>query len=603
MTAIATYLPLYRRYRPQCFADVVGQQPIMQTLSNAITSGKVAHAYLFCGPRGTGKTSTARILAKSLNCAQGPTVSPCGQCPSCQGVVNGNALDVVEIDAASHNGVADARDLIETCQFAPMQGRYKIYIIDEVHMLSTQAFNALLKTLEEPPSHVVFILATTEAHKVLPTIISRCQRFDFSRITMADLKAHIAAIAQQESLRLTDEAILAIARHARGGLRDALSQLDQVGVLSRVDATYTITEMDVQRFLGALADDALCRLVLALLDSNVTELMQELEKLSASGAEPRQVLNALTQYVRQLMLARAMANAPEALSEVLGVPSSVVPLLVEQAQRLEPEEYPQWMTALSQIETQLRFNSQPQLWLEVGLVALAHREGMATVQQLSQRLAALEAQWAATGAASPVGVKNPPLAPPPLAKQVTQSVASPVVGPSTPVQQSSLPEAPHPPAAVSGGLDWAQLLAAVASGPVRAMLTQQAHLVTVEATQVVVAAHSEAILKTLQMPTKLIHLTKAVESLLGRALPVHLVVAKPTEALVPQAAEEKASLHVSQEAVLPITAPANHPPVEASSGSINTPETITSEAFSDALPPDWEEAKQQAAYLLQGTVI
>ncbi|MDH4378601.1 MAG: DNA polymerase III subunit gamma/tau [Vampirovibrionales bacterium] len=639
MTAIATYLPLYRRYRPQQFAEVVGQQPIIQTLSNAITSGKVAHAYLFCGPRGTGKTSTARILAKSLNCATGPTLTPCGTCPSCLGILKGNALDVVEIDAASHNGVADARDLIETCQFAPMQGRYKVYIIDEVHMLSTAAFNALLKTLEEPPPHVVFILATTETHKVLPTIVSRCQRFDFSRIGLSELKTHLAHVSQQEDLKLTDEAILAIARHARGGLRDALSQLDQVGVLSRVDAAYTITDADVQRFLGTLADDSVQRVINAMLDKDVTTLMTGIEALCADGAEPRQVVQALTQQVRQLMLAAAIVGnasdltpkVQDTVADILGISAAAVPAIVAQAQRIATDEYPQWLMALSQLEYQVRQNSLPQLWLEVGLVALAHREGIETIQHLSNRIAALEKQLekqlsggVLPAATTPVPSQaTPTLSVTPQAHSPSVSMPSVAASPTQTILETPQPlptSQPAPalaprPITSGSGLDWHQVVAAIASMGVRAMITQQAHLVSADASTITVACHSEAILNTLKNPTKLIHLNKAIEAVTGQALQVHLIVEKPSVSASPLPLQPQES-NSAVSAFSPNVQPEPAPPMHEATTTVATEEPTPASASNALEPPitqrlsqqelnapNWDDAKQFTAQLLQGTVI
>ncbi|MCE3235638.1 MAG: polymerase subunit gamma and tau, partial [Vampirovibrio sp.] len=297
-TRIETYIPLYRKYRPQAFADLVGQEAISQTLGNAINLNKVAHAYLFCGPRGTGKTSTARIFAKSLNCEQGPTVTPCMQCASCVGITQGNALDVIEFDAASNNGVNDARELIENCQYSSMTGRFKVYIIDEVHMLTSQAFNALLKTLEEPPPNVIFIFATTEAHKVLPTIISRCQRFDFNRITTENIVSRLRYIAEQEAITIDDEALLMIARHARGGLRDAVGLLDQVAVLGRAQPGKVIGRKDVAMFIGTLEEDLLLRLSGAIAQRQAADLLNELNELLNRGIEPIQLLKDLTVHFR-----------------------------------------------------------------------------------------------------------------------------------------------------------------------------------------------------------------------------------------------------------------------------------------------------------------
>ena len=225
------YIPLYRKYRPQAIEQIVGQEHIKKALANAIQMDRISHAYLFTGPRGTGKTSTARIFAKSLNCEGGPTISPCGDCENCRNITNSIPIDVIEIDAASNRSVNDADEIIQKVALAPVQSRYKIYIIDEVHMLTNQAFNALLKTLEEPPKNVIFILATTEVHKVLDTIKSRCQRFDFRRITTDDIVKHLRFISDSEKINISDDALFAIAKNSAGGMRDSISLLDQLSIL------------------------------------------------------------------------------------------------------------------------------------------------------------------------------------------------------------------------------------------------------------------------------------------------------------------------------------------------------------------------------------
>ena len=268
------YVPLYRKYRPQILEEVVGQEHIKKALANAIELNKISHAYLFTGPRGTGKTSTARIFAKSLNCVQGLTTKPCGKCASCLDVINSNPIDVIEIDAASNRSVNDAQNILEKIQYAPVNGKYKIYIIDEVHMLTPQAFNALLKTLEEPPENVVFILATTEVHKVLDTIKSRCQRFDFKRITVEDIVNHLKNIAKLEKINIEDDAILTIAKNAAGGMRDSLALLDQLSVL---DTDKAITTEDINILLGRLSFDVLNRLTESILDVNSNSALEILE--------------------------------------------------------------------------------------------------------------------------------------------------------------------------------------------------------------------------------------------------------------------------------------------------------------------------------------
>ncbi|XTZ11976.1 MAG: DNA polymerase III subunit gamma/tau, partial [cyanobacterium endosymbiont of Rhopalodia inflata] len=258
---MSSYEPLHHKYRPQTFADLVGQEAITTTLINAIISRRIAPAYLFTGPRGTGKTSSARILAKSLNCQQveNPTFTPCGNCEVCRAITKGSALDIIEIDAASNTGVDNIREIIEKAQFAPVQCRYKVYIIDECHMLSVAAFNALLKTLEEPPDRVIFILVTTDPQRVLPTIISRCQRFDYRRISIEAMVGHLSKIAHQEAIDIADEALTLVAQIANGGLRDAESLMDQLSLLSG-----TITSEKVWDLVGAVSEQDLLKLLQAI---------------------------------------------------------------------------------------------------------------------------------------------------------------------------------------------------------------------------------------------------------------------------------------------------------------------------------------------------
>ena len=295
------YLPLYRKYCPQTFYDLIGQENIVKALSNAINLSKISHAYLLCGPRGTGKTSSARILAKSLNCLEGPTLKPCGKCPSCVDIMNSNPIDVIEIDAASNRKVEDARNILEKIQFVPVHGKFKIYIIDEVHMLTSEAFNTLLKTLEEPPENVIFILATTEPHKVLETIISRCQRFDFRRITTDDIVSRLRFISDEEKINISDDALYTIARSSAGGMRDSLALLDQISV---VDVDKEITPDDINEMLGRLSFDTLLELSNCILNADTQNAILLLEKIYNKGNEPFQIISNLIQYFRNLLIVK-----------------------------------------------------------------------------------------------------------------------------------------------------------------------------------------------------------------------------------------------------------------------------------------------------------
>ena len=295
------YIPLYRKYRPQRLDEIVGQEHIKKALSNAIAMDKISHAYLFTGPRGTGKTSTARIFAKSLNCVNGPTITPCGECENCRDITNSVPMDVIEIDAASNRKVEDAQNILEKVMYAPVNSRYKIYIIDEVHMLSSTAFNALLKTLEEPPKNVIFILATTEVHKVLDTIKSRCQRFDFRRITTHDIVKHLRKISDAEQINITDDALNTIAKNSAGGMRDSLALLDQLSVLGAQEA---ITTDDINSLLGRISFDVLAEISNAIVSSKPDEAVEILEKIYNSGNEPVQILQNLLDYLKNLLIVK-----------------------------------------------------------------------------------------------------------------------------------------------------------------------------------------------------------------------------------------------------------------------------------------------------------
>ena len=362
------YVALYRRWRPESFADLVGQEHISRTLSRAVTSGQISHAYLFTGPRGTGKTSTAKILARALNCAEGPTLTPCGVCDSCRSISDGSSMDVFEIDAASNRGIDEIRDLRESVKFAPTEGHYKIYIIDEVHMLTTEAFNALLKTLEEPPERVIFILATTEPHKVPATIQSRCQRYDFHRITVTEIRDRLIYVCKESDIAAEEDALGIIAAQADGGMRDALSILDQCMAL----AEGTLTAERVQEALGLVGRAWIRRMAGEIAARDAAALIAQLSELLQSGRELKQVLAELAQYFRRLMIA-GVGGAVSAAELCAG---DAEELRLDAAQFTQ-EEIMAILRRLNETMQELRTSPQPRIAVETLLIGLCHTEGTA----------------------------------------------------------------------------------------------------------------------------------------------------------------------------------------------------------------------------------
>jgi len=364
------YQPYHHKYRPQMLSQLVGQDAIARTLGNGINSEKIMPAYLFTGPRGTGKTSSARILAKSLNCLSSdrPTDKPCGECVVCKDIEKGSAMDVIEIDAASNTGVENIRDLIEKSQFAPAQCRYKVYIIDECHSLSNAAFNSLLKTLEEPPKQVVFILATTDPQKVLPTVISRCQRFDFKRISLPDMISHLSYISKEESINITEESLYAIAQIAQGGLRDAESLLDQISLLKEENIKIEVNQ--VWDLAGCVPEKDLLDLAKYLFDiknsNNITLLLEIIRKIIDKGKEPLLILQSLTGLCRDMLIAK---TAPDR-HELSKVTKSTWDELCAIATNIKIEDILEKQKFLQDSEYQIKTTTQATLWLEVTLLNL-----------------------------------------------------------------------------------------------------------------------------------------------------------------------------------------------------------------------------------------
>ncbi|MEB3223027.1 MAG: DNA polymerase III subunit gamma/tau [Candidatus Sericytochromatia bacterium] len=452
---MTAYVALYRKYRPGSFAELVGQEAVSRTLSRALTQQRLGHAYLFCGPRGTGKTSVARILAKSVNCRQGPTDAPCGTCPSCRDITAGAHLDVIEIDAASNNGVDNIRDLQDRVALAPVSGRMKIYIIDEVHMLSQGAFNALLKTLEEPPPNVLFVLATTDPHKVLPTIVSRCQRFDFGRIPLSRLVDRLTEIVGKEGIPAEPGALEAIARRANGGLRDALSLLDQLAASAGGEL---LTADAVASGLGLVAGDQVVALAEALIARNAAGALGVAASLLAAGHEHGTLARELLVHFRHLLVLQLAPDQAAALE----VPSVHLAAMREQAARLSQAELPWLLETLNEAEGLIRRSPQQAVWLELGLIKLASRPDIPGLAALLARVEALEAAVAGGEAIAPRPARPPGAlpAPPPApaprvpapAPPVPVAAAAPVPpghGPAVPASEPVPPPAPPPAPALA----------------------------------------------------------------------------------------------------------------------------------------------------------
>ena len=457
---------LYREYRPQTFAELVGQDHVARTLRNAVESGAVAHAYVFAGPRGTGKTSTARILAKTLNCVgteaapvAKPTTTPCGVCRHCVGIADGVSLDVVEMDAASNRSIDDVRDLRDKIAFAPLDGRFKVYIIDEVHMLTREAFNALLKTLEEPPDNVVFVLATTEPHKIPETIISRCQRFDFRRPQVRDIAHLLGSIVERENARPDDErggphieiqdaALLEIARHSQGGFRDAIGTLDKLITYSEG----AIRPVDVLDALGVTDADLLFEVTDIVTERRTAEALQFVQRLAGEGVDYSQFIRDLLRHLRQLFLLQHLEEsardeaALRNLGQTVELDDQLLERLVPQANNLHPREVVHLIETLGEAQREIRDGLDARLQLELALVKATRPQLDHTAAALEERLRRLEA-----GTATPLPAAAAPAARsagPPVKHAPAQDD-----GERKPAEAPAAPAAPAPAAVEAAQAD------------------------------------------------------------------------------------------------------------------------------------------------------
>ena len=414
-----SHVSFYRKWRPQAFEEIIGQDRVTRTLQNAIRTNRVVHAYLFAGHRGTGKTTTARILAKALNCVNGPTPTPDGSCPNCQAIAGGYSVDVIEIDAASNRGIEEIRELRDRIRLAPTEGRYKVYIIDEAHMLTTEAANALLKTLEEPPSHAVLVLVTTEPHRLPPTILSRCQRFDFRRVSQKEIIARLRHIAETEGFRIEDQALTLIVGAADGSVRDAESILDQLAAF----AEGPITDADVISVLGILAEDVALRFADAILRRDVPGCVDLVDHVIGEGKDVRQVLRTLLDHFRDLLVLQTDARA-----DVLDTTEQRLTALRAQAASAGIDDVLQALKVLAATEAEARWSPQPRLLLEIALIRLCRPEMDATLEGLRARLAGLEQRLEGTSTPSPQRTAVPAAHPTPPAPAPAPSKPQPRTG-------------------------------------------------------------------------------------------------------------------------------------------------------------------------------
>ncbi|MSO23602.1 MAG: DNA polymerase III subunit gamma/tau [Acidobacteria bacterium] len=511
-----SYQVIARKYRPQTFDEVVGQNAAAQTLRNAILQNRIAHAYLFAGARGVGKTSTARILAKALNCKQGPTVTPCNECPSCVEITAGNSIDVLEIDAASNRGIDEIRELRENVKYAAARDRYKVFIIDEVHMLTTEAFNALLKTLEEPPPQVTFILATTELHKVPSTILSRCQHFNFRAISYHEVLGQLKKIADEEHIQISDEALNAIARASEGSMRDAQSQLDQIIAFCGNE----VKDEQVRDLLGIVPQQLLDDLTSAIVQQDARKVLVLIDQLVASGMNLQHFVREMLGHFRNLLLLK-----------IVGDDSKLIPLAPAEmgragdlAAHFSEEDLTRFFQILVTAEGEMRWSSQPRFHLEMALTRVLHAKRLVSIEKLINQL----------------GGAEPPSSPEPPAKGSTQLPQSPATSRFTAAAPArALAETPASPAAARAGVVESLKATVAQRSPLVSSLLEHAYDIrqTSRGIEIEFAVQDRFSLEMLQSVENFNLLQEISNSVAGRPQPVKVFLESGSGGETPRSAQ------------------------------------------------------------------
>lgn len=550
-----SYLVLARKWRPQTFSDLVGQEHVSQTLKNAIDGGRVAHAFLFTGARGVGKTSSARILAKALNCESGLSVEPCNACSTCLEITEGNSVDVFEIDGASNTGVDDIRELRDNIKYLPSRSRYKIFIIDEVHMLTTNAFNALLKTLEEPPSHVKFIFATTEPHKVPITILSRCQRFDFKRIALPRIVARLRYIVDQEGVAVSDEALAVVARKGDGSMRDALSTLDQVLAFCGEQ----VADADVATLLGVVDRRLIMEASQAVCAGEVRGVLEIVGRVDSFGYSMRQFCQELIDLFRGVAIIQAVGDA----SGLLELSEAELAELATLAKGQSPGELQRHLTLLLKAETEMAHASFPRLVLEMALMKMATLRPAIPVQELLRRLAALEGMAPAAARPQAAGsVDRPETRPAPrpvaaapaapaAAREATGSPARPAAPAAAPQSAPAAAQAaPAPALPADEGDLWGSLVRFVkGKRPMIGSELEQVYPIKVSRELLEIGCLTGSYeLRRMQDPEKIAELKALAQAHFGGQTVVRITVLSSVPSDAPPTLSEKKSLENAERA-------------------------------------------------------